>query len=419
MAGVQAAFLVTATPLEISPALGFAALALSISAVLNLHLSLAIARSRSARQAEILAILLFDAAQISLLALMTGGLSSPLAMCMLFPVIIATLALGIRLLAVVHAGAAACLASAAAFGGSAPSLAQEAFIVMPAGGAWTLLPFLLLLMLCVSACLRKLFVDTEAMGQGLLASQETLYRQRKLIDISGIIVATAHELNSPLATIKLVSKELASELKGRESLQESAALICEQAERCARILVSMEGAKDISPFMKAAPLEAVAREAAEPYMGKEPRIQFLSDSDSGPGGPHPEIPRLPEIVHGLRNVIQNAAAFADKKVLVVTSWTPETICVRIEDDGSGFPPNVIERIGVPFLKTGKNQPPRRENPGYQGMGLGLFIAKTLLERTGARIRFSNLAGENGLEEAKGACVTIEWDRGSLAGAERA
>jgi two-component system sensor histidine kinase RegB len=126
----------------------------------------------------------------------------------------------------------------------------------------------------------------------------------------------------------------------------------------------------------------------------------------------PTVLRRPEIIHGLRNLIQNAVDFARSSVWIEAAWTDRTLSVRIIDDGEGFPPSVIGRIGDPFVRVRRNEPQSDPRPGYEGMGLGLFIAKTLLERSGAELTFANatdpfLAPEDRPERC-GAVVEATW-----------
>ena len=131
----------------------------------------------------------------------------------------------------------------------------------------------------------------------------------------------------------------------------------------------------------------------------------------------PLVGRRPEIIHGLRNMVQNAVDFAQSQVWVETIWSTEQVKVRIMDDGPGYPLHVIGRIGDPFMrdKRSENDDPKR--PAYEGMGLGLFIAKTLLERTGAELSFSNGSRLEILDDSKGmptgASVEISWQRSDI------
>ena len=113
--------------------------------------------------------------------------------------------------------------------------------------------------------------------------------------------------------------------------------------------------------------------------------------------------RSPEIMHGLGNLIQNAAQFALDEVDVTTTWSEDTVAVDIVDDGPGFPQAVLARIGEPYISG-------RTGTAEQHMGLGIFIAQSLLERTGARVSFGNLPDG-------GAQVVVEWRRGTLEGVD--
>jgi two-component system sensor histidine kinase RegB len=163
--------------------------------------------------------------------------------------------------------------------------------------------------------------------------------------------------------------------------------------------------------MHQALLAEIIREAAEPHSKRGVAIETkISDGHKG-GIDEPYIIRRPEIIHGLRNMIQNAVDFATSKVWVESSWTKESVKITISDDGYGYPPNLLGRLGDPFLgaKIGKEN-----RQGYEGMGLGLFIAKTLLERTGAKIRFSNghrnQTSSQWQSMPSGAIVDIYWPR---------
>jgi two-component system, sensor histidine kinase RegB len=164
--------------------------------------------------------------------------------------------------------------------------------------------------------------------------------------------------------------------------------------------------------LRQGPLGAVLKEAAEPHIARGETIHF--GLQPGPGGTErqPTVLRKPEVVHGLRNLIQNAVDFAHTSVWVDAEWTAQMITVRIADDGDGFAPHVLGRIGDPFLRSRRFTDGVNDRPGYEGMGLGLFIAKTLLERSGAGVTFANGSDPflNPVErpERGGAIVEVSW-----------
>jgi two-component system sensor histidine kinase RegB len=250
----------------------------------------------------------------------------------------------------------------------------------------------------------------HAMGEALLATQLALAREQKLTDLGGVIAAAAHELGTPLATIKLVSAEMIEELGNQPELRADAALIRSQADRCRDILLSMGRAGKEDMHLRRAPLQTVVQEAAEPHLSRGKKVCLSVAPDNGKDLRQPMIDRRPEIIHGLRNLIQNAVDFAESTVEIEVRWTERNIFVQIEDDGPGFPPSVIGRIGDPFMRRRRVVDDRTRRPGYEGMGLGLFIAKTLLERSGARLSFANGGGGT----AGGAIVIVEWQTDKVA-----
>ncbi|MEL7093501.1 MAG: ATP-binding protein, partial [Pseudomonadota bacterium] len=141
------------------------------------------------------------------------------------------------------------------------------------------------------------------------------------------------------------------------------------------------------------------------------------DPDAGDEIDQPAILRQPEIIHGLRNLVQNAVDFANANVWIEAHWTSDIISLRIIDDGAGFPSQLLGRIGDPFVRRRKSGKETENRPGYEGMGLGLFIAKTLLERSGAEIAFANGRDPYGPEPTDtphlGAIVEVVWPRAKI------
>jgi two-component system sensor histidine kinase RegB len=245
-----------------------------------------------------------------------------------------------------------------------------------------------------------------------------LAREQKLTDLGGVVAAAAHELGTPLATIKLVSAELMHELADRPELLEDARLIRDQADRCRDILRDMGRAGKDDLHLRQAPLSAALREAAEPHVARGKRVEFAFAPIEGGPDRQPTILRRPEIIHGLRNLVQNAVDFARSTVWIEGEWTDRTVTVRIIDDGDGFPLHAIGRIGDPFVRFRRpDADTATRRPGYEGMGLGLFIAKTLLERSGAALTFANatdpfLVPEDRPERC-GAVVEAVWAMADL------
>ncbi len=339
-------------------------------------------------EAESFATLLFDVSQLAFLLYLTGGLNNPFALLILAPVTISAATL--RLRSTIILGLVAILLTTLVAMFHVPLRMEQGFILrMPdvlIFGFWIAI---VIGVLFLGAYAYRVTGESQSMNEALLATQMALAREQKLTDLGGVVAAAAHELGTPLATIKLVSSELAEELDD-PVLREDAILIRDQADRCRDILRSMGRAGKDDLHLRSAPLGAVVREAAEPHAERGKTLHF-DISPSAEGDPRqPSIRRQPEIIHGLRNLVQNAVDFAEANVWIDVHWTDEVILVRIIDDGVGFPQQVMGRIGDPFVRRRKaSGDDQVKRPGYEGMGLGLFIAKTLLERTGAELTFAN------------------------------
>jgi two-component system, sensor histidine kinase RegB len=391
--------------------LGLCYLAVGVAIVANLFSITLFPENRRLTEGEAFLTLLFDLAQLSFLILLTGGLTNPFALLVLAPVTISASALGLRS-TVLLGVAAILLMTMAAFWSKPLRFADGSLLAVPVlfeFGFWLAIVIGILFLGIYS---RRVATEMRAMSRALLATQMALAREQKLTDLGGVVAAAAHELGTPLATIKLVSAELMHELRDRPDLLEDAQLIREQADRCRDILRDMGRAGKDDLHLRQAPLSAALREAAEPHMARGKRVEFSVGPVEGSPDRQPTILRRPEIIHGLRNLVQNAVDFARSTVWIEGEWTDRTLTVRIVDDGEGFPPSAIGRIGDPFLKFRRLDPQATARPEYEGMGLGLFIAKTLLERSGAELTFANatdpfLAPEDRPERC-GAVVEAVW-----------
>lgn len=358
-------------------------------------------------ETESLATLLFDVAQLALLLGFTGGLENPFALLIIAPVTIAATALQTRSTIFVGLATIVMITMVAVF---APPLlfADGTFLAVPGLFRFGFWLSIVIGVVFLGVYTHRVASENHSMAAALVATQLALAREQKLTDLGGVVAAAAHELGTPLATIKLVSAELADELTNPDH-REDALLIRDQADRCRDILRSMGRAGKDDLHLRSAPLLAVLKEAAEPHLDRGKKVHFDCAPGQGESRAQPIIYRYPELIHALRNLVQNAVDFAETSVWVDAHWTETSLTVRICDDGLGYPAGVMGRIGDPFLAAKRNEPAR---PGYDGMGLGLFIAKTLLERTGATLTFSNgidpflKAGEGA--ERSGAIVEVIW-----------
>ncbi|MCH2076643.1 MAG: ActS/PrrB/RegB family redox-sensitive histidine kinase [Rhodobacteraceae bacterium] len=386
-------------------------LAIGISVVANLMAIWLYPENKRLSETETFFFLLFDLMQLGFLLALTGGLNNPFSLLVLAPVTISATVLPTAPTMLLGAVALAVVSFTGLF--HVPLRTSDGFVLQNsylfALGFWAAI-----VVGCtfIAIYARRVTEEMHAMSRALLATQMALAREQKLTDLGGVVAAAAHELGTPLATIKLVSGELMDELPEGD-LREDAVLIRSQADRCRDILRSMGRAGKDDLHLRYAPFETVVREAAEPHMnrGKEITIHFAPGEDGSKG--QPQIRRHPEVIHGLRNLVQNAVDFAKTEVCIELSWNGRNISVEIADDGRGFSAAVIGRLGDPFMRS-RRRSTSGQRPGYEGMGLGLFIAKTLLERTGADIRFAN--GPMG-GRLSGARVSVIWPHGKITGGD--
>ncbi len=395
--------------------LGLCFLALGASIIVNLVVTFLFPANRRLSETGALCSLLFDTAQLGFLVYVTGGLTNPFALLFIAPVTISASVLSVGPTLILGATSIAMVTL----------LARLNFpIIMPDGNALEI-PRLFTFgfwaaivtgIVFLGVYARRIARESRALSDALLATQMALAREQKLTDLGGVVAAAAHELGTPLATIKLVSAELMDELSDQPELHEDAKLIREQADRCRDILRSMGRAGNDDLQLRQTPLSALLREAAEPHLSRGKTLIFEQGPLAGTQR-EPVVRRRPEIIHGLRNLIQNAVDFAETRVWIQYDWTASQITLRIVDDGPGYPTNVIHRIGDPFVRERRSDQDLTHRPEYEGMGLGLFIAKTLLERTGATLTFANahdpFLPEIARHERSGALVGVSWRSADL------
>lgn len=397
------------------------ALTIAAAAAFNTAVSLSPNRNRRLTDRNALLMLVFDLWQLSTLLFLTGGLRNPFALFLLGPVTISATVLSLR--ATLTLGALSIFA--------ATFLSQFSLPLTLPGGerlephALSLAGFWAAIALGVATqaiYARRISLEAFKMSAALGATQSALERERRLAAIGALAAAAAHELGTPLATIKLVASELRDELKQKPELREDAELISEQARRCSEILARLSALRSPEEHhLQTAPIVTVAAEAAEPHQLRRSdvifRINGVVVDPAETQIPQPEIPRRPEIIHGLRNLVQNAVDFAASRVWIDIMTDARRVRVRIGDDGAGFSEEILATIGEPFATT-RGRSARNGEAEYLGMGLGVFIAITLLERTGATLTFSNSrarrpAGGAVPDQPIGALVEVDWPREAL------
>jgi two-component system sensor histidine kinase RegB len=385
---------------------------IGVSAALNLGLRWRYPFSAQLSERDATVLLAYDILQLALLLFLTGGIANPFVILLLAPVTIAAASLpfdrALGLLALALVAATALLR----FSLPLPWIGGGALELPPLYevGVWAAL--------AVSAAFVTLYAyrvaaEARQTASALSAAELVLARAQHLSQLDGLAAAAAHELGTPLATVALVVREMAAADGPRdEAFADDLRLLEESVDRCRAILAKLSAPSDLSkqPLDVTSPVE-LAELAATPH-----RAAGVSITVTGEGpDPPPQCPRNPGVLFGLGALIENAVGFAASSVTIRADWTRSAVTIVVADDGGGFPPGVLARIGEPYLSE-RSGARRSEKSGAEvksggglesqgGLGLGLFIARSLLERSRATLRF-----DNAVAPATGAVVTVEWPR---------
>lgn len=381
---------------------------IALSAWLNATLTLRDRMSARIGPTHLAWVLAFDLATLALLLFFTGGLQNPFACLFLGPVVVSAMVLPARYTLLLGALAVLC-ATALLFLHYPLPWASDEILELPA-------LYMLGVWLCLLVALLYLGVYAWQIAEGgrrisdaLAATELVLAREQHLSQLDGLAAAAAHELATPLSTITVVAKELERAIGPNGAHAEDVRLLREQAQRCRDILGKLtELSTTYEPFDRA-PLSHLVHEVAAPHRNFGVEIEIVLPESQGP---EPVGRRNPALLYGLGNLVENAVDFARSRVEVALRWSLKEITVTISDDGPGFATEVIDRLGEPYLTTrGARQFGSDEEAG---LGLGFFIAKTLLERSGATIAFANRAPPE-----HGAVVRVRWDRSDFEAADPA
>jgi two-component system sensor histidine kinase RegB len=243
----------------------------------------------------------------------------------------------------------------------------------------------------------RVSMEASQLAEALAATELVLQREKHLSQLDGLAAAAAHELGTPLATISIVAKEMARELGNDERYREDIALLRSQSERCRDILrrITTLSAEN-EAHMRYLSLSSMLEEIMAPHREFGIKLVLVEKT---PRAGEPVLHRNAGIMYGLGNLIENAIDYAREMVTVTVAFDAATLTITIEDDGNGYAPDILTRIGEPYVTT------RQRDDQAGGLGLGLFIAKTLLERSGATLTFGNRGAET-----TGARIRIDWPR---------
>ena len=339
--------------------------------------------------------LIYDLIQLSGLLYLTGGISNPFSILLIVPAIVSSTFLSMGTTIILGAITILLLFVLTNFYLPLPGVIEYGFNF----------PTFYLIGMLISIIVGLVFLsyfgirfagETKKRSEALNKLQQVIAKEYELESLGGQAAAAAHSLGTPLATITVVAKELRKEIGERSKHSKDLDLLISQSKRCGNILKKISQKQIIEDkFMSAVKLEDLLVEILRSFMEtSEKNIKLKTNNDNN----KIDIKRSPEIIYGLRNFIGNAVKFSKNKVEVEIESNNNSVIISINDDGPGFPEDVIKLLGEPYIKSKS-----KEINNKSGLGLGTFLGKTLLERQGAKLSFSKGVKHNG------ALVEIYWD----------
>ena len=376
---------------------------IAVAVLLNVALRLGFPKAQWLEPDRAAWLLSFDIAELAALLYLTGGLENPFSFLLLGPVLIAATALPPRMTLLIGTFAMLCATVLVFFHYDLPWETPhglelpETYMV----GVWL---SILLAIGYIGVYTWQVAEEARQLSDALAATELVLAREQHLSQLDGLAAAAAHELGTPLATITLVVREIERMLDPNSPHADDVKLLRKSAQRCREIMAKITELPTVDPFDRLA-LSALLDEAVAPQrnFGVSIGVTLPPDRADEPFGA-----RNPAIRYGLGNLVENAVDFAHTRVEIFAQWDAEEVSVTISDDGPGFAPEILNRLGEPYV-THRRPAPRGPGEGDAdtvfGLGLGFFIAKTLLERSGAKLSLVNQA-----PPLHGATIKVTWNR---------
>ncbi len=399
VSGQGAALLVTYFVLGFPLPFVFCALVIATSIWVNVGLRIRFSQSDRLADLPAFYLMAYDLLQLTGLLYLTGGLENPFAMLFLAPVMISAVSLSARFTAALTLLVIVCATSLIVFHYPLPWYPGQSLHLpfLYTVGVWG---GVVLGASFTSGYVWRVAEEARRLADALAATDLVLAREQHLSQLDGLAAAAAHELGTPLATIKLVVKDLQKQFDPGSVIGEDFTLLMQEVERCRKILATLTSlGSEPGDIIGNLTVSHLLEEVVQPQRDFGITITIHKE---GVGG-EPIFRRNPGTLYGIGNLVENAIDFAETEVRLIARWTETIVALVIEDDGPGFAPDIVMRLGEPYLTHKANR--RAKGEDGSGLGLGLFIAKTLLERSGASVSMVNA-----IAPLHGARVTILWPR---------
>ena len=344
--------------------------------------------------------LLIDILQLSFLLYLTGGITNPFIIFLIIPSVFSSSNLSFKTNALLVFLTANFIILLTFFSKDLPYPLGIHFHVSPY--YYYSIPIALIIALIFLNYFAMTFGNQSSLRKEALAKmEEVMAQEHELLSLGGQAAAAAHSLGTPLSTIKIITQELSRQFKGKKEIEKDIELLSSQVERCNQILkrLSLNPVEEDNFIDKDLRMRDYLNEIISTFKEiskKKFILNFDQDSNSK------KITKSIEIVYGLRNFIGNANKFSKETIYINLKSDSEITEITIEDDGNGYPKDILSKIGEPYLRTDDYQ-----EKSKTGLGLGLFIGKTLLEKNFALIEFRNSKTRSGAE------VIVKWKNKDL------
>ena len=360
----------------------------------NIYLMFAYNKSQLSDRSS-LVFLIIDILQLSTLIYLTGGIINPFIIFLLIPTVFASSNLGLRTNILLVLLTMIMIIFLTFYSEDLPKPLSNHFHVSPY--YYYSIPIALIVALVFLNYFAIIFgAESQIRKEALNKMEEIMAKEHEMLSLGGQAAAAAHSLGTPLSTIKIISHELKNQLKDQKDVIQDIELLSSQVERCDEILkrLSLNPNEEDDFIDEDLSIKDYLKEIILSFKETSDKEFVLNfDQDLNPI----KIPKTIEIIYGLRNFIGNANKFSSKKIYINLKTNEELTKVIIEDDGDGFSSNILSKIGEPYLKNSDQNFKKKS-----GLGLGIFIGKTLLEKNFATISCKNSETRNGAE------VTIKW-----------
>ena len=347
-----------------------------------------------------LVFLLIDIFQLSSLIFLTGGITNPFIIFLIIPSIFASSNLGFKTNLLLVIVSIILIIILTFFYSPLPYPLCNEFVQNPY--IYYAIPISLIIALVFLNYFAITFgIQSRLRKEALNKMQEVMAKEHELLSLGGQAAAAAHSLGTPLSTIKIITQELMQQFKGKNEILKDIELLSSQVERCNQILkrLSINPTIEDDFIDKDLSISDYINEIVKSFKEISQK-EFIVNVDQFTNSI--KITKSIEIVYGLRNFIGNANKFARGKVFITLKSDGYMTEVNIEDDGEGYPKDILSKIGEPYLKTLKS--PEKSK---LGLGLGIFIGKTLLEKNYAKIQCRNSKTRSGAE------IIINWKNKDL------